>query len=165
MKRIKWIVLVVLMCMTLCACSDGCNCGCEYCCTVETTREDTPITYAKTESSEENLREPELAVEDFEITKMEGDELWFRVKIRNVSDRDLEKISFQYQVLDKNGDILRYQLCGANNVASGQAIWAGKFSIRDLKLEEVDAMGFVSDWSGNTPALKERVVFRIADYR
>lgn len=175
MKKIISLILVLMVCLSLCACSKECNCDCEYCCGKELKNSKSQIMQNETpteayitnqtEPAKQEMREAELAVEDFEITKLEGNELWFRVKIRNISDADIEKFSFQYQVLDKNGDILRYQLCGASTVAAGQAIWAGQYSIRDLKLDEVDAMSFVSDTGKNQPAIKERVVFSIEDYK
>ena len=170
MKKIISIIMVLAICLSLCACSNECSCGCEYCCDGKeriSLNENPAEVYAasQTESELEKTQEAKLEVEDFEITKLEGDELWFRVKIRNISDTDIEEFSFQYQVLDKNGDILRYQLCGASTVAAGQAIWAGQYSIRDLQLDEVDAMGFVSDLGKNRPALKDRVVFKIEDYK
>ena len=175
MKKIIALGLAIFIFLALCACSKKCDCGCEYCCSEELQDRDSQIMQNETpaeayitnqtEHAEEETREAELAVEDFEITKLEENELWFRVKIRNISDADIEKFSFQYQVLDKNGDILRYQLCGASTVAAGQAIWAGQYSIRDLQLDEVDAMSFVSDTGKNRPAIKERVVFSIEDYK
>ena len=175
MKKIVSLIFVLTACLYLCACSTKCDCGCEYCCGGELQNRESQITQNETPAEaaiadsqktvEEEIQEAELAVEDFEIVKLEGNELWFRVKIRNISDADLEKFSFQYQVLDKNGDILRYQLCGGSTVAAGQAIWAGQYSIRDLQLDEVDAMSFVSDTGKNQPKIKERIVFSIEDFK
>lgn len=175
MKKIISLILVLAVCLSLCACSKKCDCGCEYCCGKELQNSKSQIKQNEipaeayitnqTEPTEEETRKPELSVEDFEITKLEENELWFRVKIRNISDADIEQFSFQYQVLDKNGDILRYQLCGASTVAAGQAIWAGQYSIRDLQLDKVDAMSFVSDMGKNQPKIKERVVFSIEDFK
>lgn len=175
MKKVLALIVVLAVCLVLCACSKECDCGCKYCCGGELQNSESQIMQNETpaeayitnqtEPAEEETREAELAVEDFEITKLEENELWFRVKIRNISDTDIEKFSFQYQVLDKNGDILRYQLCGASTVAAGQAIWAGQYSIRDLQMDEVNAMSFVSDIGKNQPAIKERVVFSIEDYK
>lgn len=175
MKKILALIAVLAVCLVLCACSKECDCGCKYCCGGELQNSESQITQKETSTEayitnhtkpvEEKMEKTELAVEDFEITKFEENELWFRVKIRNISDTDIEKFSFQYQVLDKNGDILRYQLCGASTVAAGQAIWAGQYSIRDLQLDEVDAMSFVSDLGKDQPVIKERVVFSIEDYK
>lgn len=174
MKKTLVLYMAICIILSLCACSQECSCNCEYCCNVDVREaeiqsvpnESIPETAASVNDDmvAGELQEAELAVEDFELIKFEGDELWFRVKIRNISDRDMDRFSFEYQVLDKNGDILRYQLCGASTVAAGQAIWAGQYSIRDLRLDEVDAMSFVSDSLSDDPPLKERVIFRIEDY-
>ena len=167
-KRIVF-MLTLALCFVLCACSQKCSCDCVYCCDGETASATSDTTSVNKTNEAESTAEiepvsAELAVEDLEITKFEGDQLWFKVKIRNISDADLEKISFQYQVLDENGDILCYQLCGAFNVVSGQAIWAGPYSVRDLNLEDVHGMSFASDVLGNNPRIKERVVFPVKDY-
>ena len=174
MNRMLTFCIIICIMLSLCACAKECGCDCEYCCGAEVREAETQSvsdeSISETSPSINNdepageLQEAELAVEDFELIKFEGDELWFRVKIRNISDTDMDRFSFEYQVLDKNGDILRYQLCGASTVAAGQAIWAGQYSIRDLRLDEVDAMSFVSDSLSDDPPLKERVIFRIKDY-
>ena len=107
-----------------------------------------------------------LDVEDFKIVDIEDDEFTFKVKLRNISENDIEFIEFDYQCLDANGDILCYATIGATNVAAGQAIWAGTYPVRDVDFEEIVSICFVSDalpGMANTP-LKEKVVFNLDDY-
>lgn len=131
---------------------------------IETANVSTPASPASNNDSE-----AQLAVEGFEITQVENDgKFYFTVKLRNITDKDLEQISFDYQLLDKNGDILGDQTCGANNVAAGQAIWAGPYKIKldASHIDEIDSVCFVSSpaWLKSRTPLNEKVSFQIKDY-
>ena len=175
-KRIISLVLVLIICLGLCACGR----------TQRATNEDAGVSnianprsdntlnisqpteaFENTKPNEEENVDAMLSVEDFELIKIENNEIWFKVKIRNISDTDLEQIVFDYQVLDKNGDILCDQTCGASNVAAGQAIWAGQYRTHDLSnAEDATAICFVSSpsWMQTKTPLREKVVFQFNDY-
>ena len=107
--------------------------------------------------------EAKIAAEDFEVTKTGDGEIWFRVKFRNISDKDLKSINFTYQLLDKNGDVLYSQSCGADSVSSSHAIWTGEYRVKNEHLDEAVSMGFVSSvyTSGEKTPLRERATFPI----
>lgn len=151
MKKIVALLLVFVMMFALCGCGDK-----------DSSNE-------KNSTSAMGMKESvsaKLDVEDFKIVDIEDDEFTFKVKLRNISENDLEFITFDYQCLDANGDILCYETLGATNVAAGQAIWAGEYPVRDVDFEELVSICFVSDalpGMVNTP-LKEKVVFNLDDY-
>ena len=125
-----------------------------------------PIILCAGASNTEDNTDAVLVAEDFELTKIGDGELRFRVKLRNISDKDLKSVHFMYQVLDKNGDILCSQECGASSVDAGQAIWAGEYGVKNEHIEEAFSMSFVSSiyTPGNekTP-LQERATFPLFD--
>ena len=98
---------------SLCACRKACTCGCAYCCGREKYETETPFELSinsdhehipiQQEPSVENEQRSELAIEDFEITSYEKGELGFKVKIRNISEIDIEKFTFLYQLLGTTG--------------------------------------------------------------
>ena len=109
--------------------------------------------------------EPKLAVEDFEITKVEKDAIWFNVKIRNISEKDLDTVGCEFQLLDSNGDILCGRNIGATNLSAGQARWAGTFSAQSPHLHEATAISFSSTANTIDPQpLREKVIFQLDDY-
>lgn len=113
-------------------------------------------------SDSQSAAEAKIAAEDFELTKIGGGELRFKVKFRNISETDLKKIHFDYQLLDQNGDILCSQSCGASNVAAGQAIWAGEYGVNNEHIDEAYSMCFVSSvYSpvGEDTPLREKAIF------
>ena len=176
MKKGMSLVLALVMCLSLCACGR----------TQRATTEDAGVSNSENPHSDNtlNISQPTeafenakpneedhenamLSVEDFELIKIENNEICFKVKIRNISNTDLEQIVFDYQVLDKNGDILCDQTCGASNVAAGQAIWAGQYRTHDLSnAEEATAICFVSSpsWMQTKTPLREKVDFQFNDY-
>lgn len=44
-------------------------------------------------------------------------------KFRNITDKNIERISFSAQGLDKNGDVIEDTIMGAENISAGQAAW------------------------------------------
>ena len=172
MKRILALLLTLTMVFALCACG-GSKTEAPASEPVPAS-ESKPVSEMKPEPTEtpetpaHAEEEAQIAVEDFEIKGVEEDGCFrFTVKIRNITDRDLEKIVFDYQVLDQNGDILLDQSCGASNVAAGQAIWAGPYRIKDgAHSDEFAAICFVSppSWHKSRTPLKEKVTFQLADY-
>lgn len=44
-------------------------------------------------------------------------------KFRNITDKNIERISFSAQGLDKNGDVVEDTIMGAENISGGQAAW------------------------------------------
>ena len=153
MKRIFALLLALTMIFALCACGGG-----------KTEQASTPEAKPTPEA-----KEAKLAVEDFEITKVEREKgkFLFRVKIRNISDADLDLVEFDYQILDANGDILQDMPCGASNVEAGQAIWAGAYSVKfeGSHFDEAVAIRFVPAFGVvNELPLKEKVTFQLEDY-
>lgn len=112
-------------------------------------------------SDSENAAEAKIAAEDFEVTETGDGKIRFRAKFRNISDKDLESINFTYQLLDKNGDVLYSQSCGADSVASNQAIWTGEYWVKSDHLDEAVSMSFVSSvyTPGEKTPLRERATF------
>lgn len=144
MKKIVALLLVFVMMFALCSCGGD----------------------KETGAKEEKPASAKIAIEDFEVTDVEDGYLEFKVKVRNISENNLEFIEFDYQVLDENGDILCYQTLGATNVSAGQAIWAGTYGIRDINVDEAASICFVSDalpGLANTP-IEGKVVFNLDDY-
>lgn len=168
MKKYMPLMLALLMCACLCSCGNKESASAEN--GSKQTEQDNTLNIQQSTvvvESTEPTEDAMLSVEDFELIKIENNEIWFKVKIRNISDTDLEQIVFDYQVLDKNGDILCDQTCGATNVASGQAIWAGQYRTHDLSnAEEATAICFVSSpsWMQTKSPLTEKVVFQFKDF-
>lgn len=110
---------------------------------------------------------PQLVVEDFEVTRYEKDDLRFKIKLRNISDVDLETISFFYQVLDVNGDILYDINVGADSVDAGQAIWTGPWSsIGDIPVADVAAIAIKSSThTSKKNTIAEKKTFEIPSGR
>ena len=173
MKRMIAMLLALVMAFTLCACGSKELTDAEK----EAIYEEVAAKKAAAEKEaagqsadtlESAAEDAMLAVEDFEITEIEKNGLFrFSVKIRNISESDLEEIVFYYQVLDANGDILSDQACSAKQVAAGQAIWAGPFKVKieDSHIDEAAAMRFVTAVGFKTGApLKEPVTFWLEDY-
>ena len=168
MKRIVALILVLVMVFALCACGSK-----EVSSQAQTPSEQSNSTLptGELESStptEEPAQVAQLQVEDFEITEVDKEGRFrFSVKIRNITGADLEEITFYYQVLDANGDILSDQACGAKQIAAGQAIWAGpyKVKIEDSHVDEAVAMRFVTAVGFKTGfPFKEPVTFQLEDY-
>lgn len=106
--------------------------------------------------------EAKLSAEEFELINIGDGELSFKVKIRNISDEDLMMIFFDCQVLDKNEDIICSQPGTAMNVAAGQAIWAGAYTIRSDRLDDAVSIRFASfpyAPEGLVTLLKEKATF------
>lgn len=176
MKKLISFMMVLVICLGLCACGRTQRATNEDAgvSNIENPRSDNTLNISQPTEAFENTKPNEeenvdamLSVEDFELIKIENNEIWFKVKIRNISDTDLEQIVFDYQVLDKNGDILCDQTCGASNVAAGQAIWAGQYRTHDLSnAEDATAICFVSSpsWMQTKTPLREKVVFQFNDY-
>lgn len=168
MKRTISFLLVLAMVFTLCACGGG--------------KVEAPVSepVPTSEQKQEPTEEPEtqasidedapLAVEDFEITNVgENGSFSFRVKIRNISDKDLNTIPlFNYQVLDKNGDIILNEICAATStIAAGQAIWAGPYRITDTAhQDEFATICFVSspDLGNGGTKLREKAEYGLENY-
>ena len=105
---------------------------------------------------------PQLAVEDFEVVRYDSEHLTFKVKLRNISDVNLDSIVILAQFLDANGDILGDTRFGANSVDAGQAIWAGQFSIsNDIRVEDVVAVAITSDKATRKNSIAEKMTFQV----
>ena len=107
MKKYMPLMLALLMCACLCSCGNKESASAEN--GSKQTEQDNTLNIQQSTvvvESTEPTEDAMLSVEDFELIKIENNEIWFKVKIRNISDTDLEQIVFDYQVLDKNGDIL-----------------------------------------------------------
>lgn len=151
MKKIIALLLALSMVFALCACGSKDDAS-------EKASAEKPANVTEKVSAQ-------ISVEDFKIVKIENGELWYKVKVRNITESDLERITFDFQILDNNGDVLFYQSFGATNVAAGQAIWAGQYRVEDACLDEAVSVCFVSTVGGVTKTpLKEKVVFALEDY-
>lgn len=153
MKKMVALLLVFVMVFALCGCG-------------EKEKSNEKGSASTMDANETELASAKVSIEDFMITDVDDGYLEFKVKVRNISERDLEFIEFDYQFLDDNGDILCYATVGTTNVSAGQAIWAGTYGVRDIKVEELASVCFVSDalpGLANTP-LEGKVVFNLEDY-
>ena len=152
MKKIIAMLLALAMMFALCACG----------------RKDSETqTNANTQTTAQSTSEfadAVLSAEDIEITKVEEGKLSFKVKIRNVSERDLDSIHFVSQALDKNGDVLCALDCGGFSVAAGQAIWSGPYTMIDSHLDEATSMCFVTTVGIYAMPFRERTIFQLEDH-
>ena len=155
MKKTLSLFLVLAMLLSLGACATETNPHVSS----DLPTDSTPV--MEMQASAEDV--PQLAVEDFEVVRYDNDTLSFKVKLRNISDVDKESISFLYQLLDANGDILDDQLCGAASVDAGQAIWAGQYSIsNDIHIEDVAAVAITSNpYTGRKNSIAEKMTFQV----
>ena len=103
----------------------------------------------------------QIAIEDFEITEVKKDSFYFKVKIRNITDSDID-LSLRYLVLNRNQDILSSQLIGTTtNPAAGQAIWAGPYKVSPLDKDAIYICFVSSDYVDGM--LKEEVLYPLGD--
>ena len=154
MKRILALILIVIMVLSICACGAS-----------NSTPTAANSTSAPTSGGDAKPSEaaPIAAVEGCEITKLEKDSFSFKVKVRNITEEDLD-LTLNYQVLDANGDAIGNTTIGIRDVLAGQAVWSNNFSVKEVDLSEVDAISFVSTGHGSSKApLQERMTYSFSE--
>ena len=154
MKKILSLFLVLTILLSLSACAKVTN---------SPDSSDVPAdSTSVTEMQDSTEAAPQLAVEDFEVVRYDTEFLIFKVKLRNISDVNMDSIGFLVQFLDANGDILDDRMCGAASVNAGQAIWAGQYSIsNDIRVEDVAAVAIASDPYSGRNSIAEKVTFQV----
>ena len=58
------------------------------------------------ESESTSANQDDFTVEDFAVDKIYGGDLYFKLKVRNNTDRNYEFVSIYYQLLDEDGSAL-----------------------------------------------------------
>ena len=74
------------------------------------------------EAPDQEEEDFQFRVEDFEAY-LKNEKLYGKVKIRNLTDKDIYNAYFRYQLLDENGDALSSTNRILDTVLAGQAIW------------------------------------------
>lgn len=75
------------------------------------------------EAPDQEEEDFQFRVEDFEAY-LKNEKLYAKVKIRNLTDKDIYYAVFRYQLLDENGDALSSNMVVYNSILAGQAAWA-----------------------------------------
>lgn len=112
MKRIIAMMLALVMVFALC------GCGSE---TSDNVTETAKISDATPKFAEAGTG---FAVEDFKYERTDSHgNIFFKLKLRNNTSKDFPEFHFEFQALDKNGDILMSLLNVRRNIQAGQAMW------------------------------------------
>lgn len=91
-----------------------------------------------------SAKQNDFAVEDFEIESSDSNRIYFKVKVRNNTDTDVDIFSINYQLLDENGDSIYSSSFGAPNLLAGQSSWLGKYGIEKEDCKGAVAIRFIS---------------------
>ena len=123
----KWIALLLAlgMCLSLCACGGG-----------------DKDTKSQSSNQEEANDKDLIAVEliNMRPKKNHEDIIELQFKVRNLSDEDQDRIDFDIQALDKNGDAIATLSVGVNDVDAGQAVVCDGWWQLQCSYDEIDCL-------------------------
>mgnify|MGYP004459170279 CR=1 FL=1 len=137
MRKAISLLLALFMVLALCACGSSAR--------ENTSEKQADFTVeGSTESESTSAKQDDFTVEDFAVDKIYGGDLYFKLKVRNNTDRNYEFVSIYYQLLDEDGSALTKSSFGTLSFPANQANWLGSYSISEGNWENADSIRFIS---------------------
>ena len=98
--------------------------------------EDPPSSSQDASAPEEGGEEPAAHEDEFAVEACQAEDTdrtdWFNLtlKVRNLTEGTVDRVSIQYQVLDANGDVLDDNQAGVNRLDAGQGVWTDTSTVQ-----------------------------------